>query len=370
MIGTQQCFTFVALIAGWLTAEAVEKSEYYTYPMASRGGRKANVDMRMVGFDVKTDSGLLHVNGHVAWLSNPRNHFTVSPPLPGGCGTFERVSHMAKHHSPKCRYATNAGMFNIHTKQCFGNIVSGGQVLKTVPLNETNVAFGIKDGEFVVGYVSPEDIATGGFEELVNGLGWLVKDGVNYIDAGWKEAYKAVQTSGPKDEYKEMRSGRTAIGHDIRGRLIIFQVDGDSRGLHSYGMTLHEVADHLIKFFNVTNAIALDSGGSTSFAKDGQFINYPSDQYPPSCPQLPPFECERPTSTALCIHDTEDLADDPKVVMSFWSLGGVMVVAALAGSVIGGVAMMNSKKSRRKNRDLEKELHEDKSGSEDSVDVH
>jgi len=362
------CLT-LAFTLGWFMTQAVEVSEYYTHPMASDGDQKAKVDMRMVGFDVQVDADTLqHVNGHVAWLSNPRDHFSISPALPGGCGTFARVSDVAKLHTPKCRFATNAGLFDVHTKQCFGNIVSDGKVVQTVPLNETNVAFGIKDGKFVVGYVSPDDIAAGGFEELVAGLGWLVKDGKNFVDESWKQAYTAVQTSGKGDWYTRMRSGRTAVGHDAKGRLIIFQVDGDSRGKHSYGMTLNEVADHLIKHFNVTNAIAMDSGGSTSFAKDGQFLNYPSDQYPPSCPQLPPFECERPTSTALCIHDSEDLSDDPKLVMSFWSFGGVMVVAALAGSVVGGMAMMHSKKSR-KNRDLEEELHEDKSGSEDSVEV-
>jgi len=354
----------------WFLAGAVEFAEFFTHPMASDGDREAKVDMRMVGFDIKLDDDTLqHVNGHVAWLSNPRDHFSITPALPGGCGTFARVSDVAKLHTPKCRFATNAGLFDVHTKQCFGNIVSDGRVVQTVPLNETNVAFGVKDGKYVIGYVSPEDIAEGGFEELVAGLGWLVRDGKNFVDASLKEANTAVQTSGKGDWYVRMRSGRTAVGHDAEGRLIIFQVDGDSRGKHSYGMTLNEVADHLIKHFNVTNAVAMDSGGSTSFAKDGQFINYPSDQYPPSCPQLPPYECERPTSTALCIHDTEDLTDDPKVVLSFWSLGGAMVVAALAGSVISGVAMMNSKKRRRKERDLEEELTENKEESEESVEV-
>jgi len=228
-------------------------------------------------------------------------------------------------------------------------------------MEETNVAFGIKNGEFVVGYVSPEDIAAGGFEELVNGLGWLVKDGKNYIDESWEDAYKAVQTSGNGDKYKEMRSGRTAIGHDIKGRLIIFQVDGDARGVHSYGMTLHEVADHLIKFFNVTNAIALDSGGSTSFAKDGQFINYPSDQYPPSCPQLPPFECERPTSTGLCIYDSEDMLGG---VISFASLGGYAVAAAggaLIGALAGSYFLNKRKKSRTSDKEKELSLTSDES---------
>merc|ERR1712217_690186 len=212
------------------------------------------------------------------------------------------------------------------------------------------------NGEYVIGYVSPEDIAAGGFEELVNGLGWLVRDGVNYIDAGWVDAYKGVQTSGPGDAYKDMRSGRTAIGHDIKGRLLIFQVDGDARGVHSYGMTLHEVADHLIKFFNVTNAIALDSGGSTSFAKDGQFINYPSDQYPPSCPQLPPFECERPTSTAICIYDPEDSLGS---IISFASTAGVIAGGALI-ILIGALAIL---KSQGKLHSSKEELTEELSDS-------
>merc|ERR1712048_1244082 len=89
-----------------------------------------------------------------------------SQPLPGGCGTFSRVTDIAKLHTPKCRFATNAGLFNVHTKACYGYIVSDGAAIQTIPLNETDVAFGIKDGQFVVGYVSPEDIAADGFEEL------------------------------------------------------------------------------------------------------------------------------------------------------------------------------------------------------------
>merc|ERR1712032_1561393 len=126
-------------------------------------------------------------------------------------------------------------------------------------------------------------------------------------------------------------------------------------GVHSYGMTLHEVADHLIKFFNVTNAIALDSGGSTSFARDGEFINYPSDQFPP-------FECERPTSTALCIHDSEDMLDG---VMSFVGSAGGYVCAIAVGVLMGAVATMYVAKSRKRAGDLKKSLTDDE--SEDGI---
>jgi len=358
----------LALITRWLAIEAVKSAEYYTYPMPPAGGNKAAVEMRIVGFDVDLGNDMTqHVNGHVAMLSNPQKHFSVVPPLPGGCGTFSRVSDVANLHSPKCRFATNAGLFNVHTKACYGNIVSNGKILQTVPLNETNVVFGVKNGRYIVGYVSPEDIKGGGFEELVAGLGWLVKNGTNVVKETWKDANIDVQTSGKGFKYARMRSGRTAVGHDSEGRLVIFQVDGDARGVHSYGMTLEEVADRLISHFNVTNAIGLDSGGSTSFARDGNMVNYPSDQQPPSCPELPPYECERPTSTALCVHDSVE--EQPKVTLSFWSFGAVMAAVGLLGSAVGGVAAMTMKKSRKErdgNRDLKAELTDDKEDSDNS----
>merc|ERR1712012_476397 len=44
-------------------------------------------------------------------------------------------------------------------------------------------------------------------------------------------------------------------------------------------------------------------------ASDGILISYPSDIRPPSCPDEPDerglFQCERPVSTVLCIHEQE-----------------------------------------------------------------
>merc|ERR1719221_2125396 len=289
----------------------VSESDYSFYPMASvEAGGKADVEVRMVGMDVKQDDNhLLHVNGHIAWLNNPAGHFSVSEPLPGGCGNLVRVSDVAKLHSPKCRVATNGGLFNVHNKKCFGNVVADGKIVQTEPLTRANANFGIKDGKFVVGYLSPDDIAKGGFEQLITGLDWLVRDGRNYVKESWAQAYTDVQTSGAGEKYMKMVSGRTALGFDRDGRLIIFQVDGDARGVHSYGLKLTQMADLLIEKFNVTNAVAMDSGGSTSFVQDGILINYGSDNRAPSCPIGPPYECERPTSTVLCIHDGYGVSD-------------------------------------------------------------
>jgi len=293
-------------------------------PMAQVPGvNKAQLDVRMVGQEVAGN----HVTGHLVTLANPVGRMQLALP-PNGCGTRELTTVTAKSHRPFCKLAINAGYFNVHNGACIGNVVSHGQIVQTVPLAQGNVNFGVKDGKFYVGYLEPEEMY--GFDMLVSGVVWLVRDGKNNVDRGWKEANITVQTSG--DKYATNLASRTAVGYDAQGRLIIVQVDGSiSVGHNKRGMDMKELANLLIQHGAVV-AINLDGGGSSAMAHNGVLINYPSDNQPPSCHKSGLFQCERPVSTVLCIHEQEgSLASAGTSPGMYLAVGGlIFALGALA----------------------------------------
>ena len=82
------------------------------------------------------------------------------------------------------------------------------------------------------------------------------------------------------------RNPRTAVGQLANGRVILVATDGRQPG-YSVGMTNFELAQTLVRLGAVT-ASALDAGGSTTMAFEGQLLNRPSDP-----------GGERPVSTSL-----------------------------------------------------------------------
>jgi flagellar hook assembly protein FlgD len=71
------------------------------------------------------------------------------------------------------------------------------------------------------------------------------------------------------------RHPRTAIGQRADGRIIMVVVDGRRPG-YSAGMTNFELAQTMIRLGAYT-ASALDAGGSSTMAFDGELLNRPSD---------------------------------------------------------------------------------------------
>jgi hypothetical protein len=71
------------------------------------------------------------------------------------------------------------------------------------------------------------------------------------------------------------RHPRTAVGQRADGRIIMVVVDGRRPG-YSAGMTNFELAQTMIRLGCVT-ASALDAGGSSTMAFDGQLLSRPSD---------------------------------------------------------------------------------------------
>jgi len=315
-----------------LTAGAVQyasgSSSFVTHPIAAG---KPSLDLSVL--TVAATSQIIndshaHVNGHIVRVSNPKGRLSIVEPLPGGCGTTAFVQTTAALHQPKCRLAVNAGYYDLKNRwNCIGNVVSDNRIVQTGNFAQRNVNFGIKDGQWIVGYISPEEIHAGGFEQLVEGMGWIVHEGKNYVDEGWKEAYHGAGAGG--EGYAATTSGRTGIGYDAQGQLMILQLDGHT-GAPSWGATMAQLADMMIEL-GAVEAINMDGGGSTQMFQDGIQIGYSSDrtawgaltdQYDPDCPMghgkgnLSRFECLRRVSTIFCIH--EDPESSPATSVELW----------------------------------------------------
>jgi len=290
------------------------------------GVPEAQLNIRMLGAEVGEPPS--HVVGHLVTLANPLQRVSLALP-PGGCGSRELTTVTARSHHPACRLAINAGYFNVHDGSCIGNVVSHGKVVQTVPRAQGNVNFGIKDGKFFVGYFTPEEIQ--GFNHMVSGVVWLVRNGKNYVAQGWKEANITVQTSG--DKYATNLASRSAVGFDKSGKLIVVQIDGSiAVGANKRGMDMNSLADKLIEL-GAVQAINLDGGGSSAMAHDGVLINYPSDMKPPSCDPSGLYQCERPVSTILCIHEREGvMVPTAGAVYNAQPVsGGLSVIALIVG---------------------------------------
>jgi len=82
-------------------------------------------------------------------------------------------------------------------------------------------------------------------------------------------------------------------------------------------------------------AINLDGGGSSAMAHNGILINYPSDNQPPSCHKSGLYQCERPVSTILCLHEQKNGVS--AVPSSVGSNFGTIILGALISILAGAV---------------------------------
>lgn len=100
--------------------------------------------------------------------------------------------------------------------------------------------------------------------DAIGGGPALVRDG--HIAVPTTEAFSSYQLS--------LRHPRTAVGQLADGRILLVAVDG--RTSRSAGMTIRDLALELQRLRAVT-AMALDGGGATTLAFDGDLLNTPSD---------------------------------------------------------------------------------------------
>jgi flagellar hook assembly protein FlgD len=105
--------------------------------------------------------------------------------------------------------------------------------------------------------------------DVANALG-----GGPLIIRGGKPVFRA--NEGFSASLLSPRNPRTAVGQRADGRILLVAVDGGQPG-YSVGMTNFELALALMRLGAVT-ASALDAGGSTTMAFDGQLLNHPSER--------------------------------------------------------------------------------------------
>lgn len=144
-----------------------------------------------------------------------------------------------------------------------GFIVHNGEVLYNQVKNEKTkqdtVAF-TKEGMLIVGKHSMEELKKLGIKEGVSFGPPLIVNGKPTItkgDGGWGIA------------------PRTAIGQKETGEVLLLVIDG--RSLSSFGATLRDVQEILLKY-GAVNAANLDGGSSATMYFNGKVINKPSDK--------------------------------------------------------------------------------------------
>lgn len=102
--------------------------------------------------------------------------------------------------------------------------------------------------------------------DIIGGAGLLARDG-RFVDSWEAESFAA--------GFAENRHPRTMIGNGPDGTVWLVAVDGRQPQL-SAGMTLVELRE-LARSLELTNALNLDGGGSTTMWVKGQVVNSPSD---------------------------------------------------------------------------------------------
>ncbi|XP_046585412.1 LOW QUALITY PROTEIN: N-acetylglucosamine-1-phosphodiester alpha-N-acetylglucosaminidase-like [Haliotis rubra] len=232
-------------------------------------------------------------------VNNPVKTFSVlEPGTPGTClnGSAERATVRESAKQKHCILATNAGFFNTHTGECYGNIYSDGRLVGDSD-GVQNAHFGVTaDGYIYVGYLSELDLLTQHFTQLVGGVLWILREGEIYVDESVKIECSDTEETGTLREFATVKSARVAVGHDKDGRILIAQVDGKTGSL---GVDLQEMASILLDL-GFVNAINLDGGGSATTVINSTLVSHPSDLCPDKM-----FNCERRVSTILCVHDPD-----------------------------------------------------------------
>jgi hypothetical protein len=150
-----------------------------------------------------------------------------------------------------------------------------------------------------------------GVTDAIGGGPVLVRSGKAVFNAN--EAFVASQLALPEP--------RTAVGQLADGRLVLVVVDGRRPG-YSTGMTNFELALALVRIGAVSGA-ALDGGGSSTMAFDGQLLNRPSGT-----------TGERPVSEALLVGYLGIHAPLPAVSVLSPNGDGVAEAQALAYKVV------------------------------------
>jgi flagellar hook assembly protein FlgD len=182
------------------------------------------------------------------------------PTTPATSGVVEAVL------SPFPAATPNADLVGFVTENRRGNtpIPPGGAVLAAKGSQGQRLAVEAVAGQLVTVrlVLSPE------WRDVPEALG-----GGPIIVRGGKPIFNALEDFG--SAHLNRRHPRTAVGQRADGRIVMLVVDGRRPG-YSAGMTNFELAQAMIRL-GVVTASALDAGGSSTMAFDGQLLSRPSD---------------------------------------------------------------------------------------------
>ena len=217
------------------------------------------------------------ITSFLTQIRHPVGYLHVKTTDPdNGCVGMVKTSTQAEKNG--CKFAINAGPFNMDNGACEGSIISNGTVFQ-VDSTSGYSSFGLTaDGRYVFGDVSDEEVTANKITELVSGfVGPLLVD---------HDTPCGAHADGDKV------AQRQAIGIDKDGVLLILTVDGTEEPPHS--MTIPELCD-AFKSLGAVVALNLDGGGSTTTWQDGEFVNRPTceDHFMP--------ECERSVASTICV---------------------------------------------------------------------
>ncbi len=131
-------------IKSMLRTPNAKKDEYEIFDVNQSDKNVSHAQVQV--HQIAADYASTLVNGRFIHLDNPINHFSILEPK-DGCGTHYTVQETVASRTKKCRVATNAGFFNTHNFQCYGNLVANGKVVQ----NQThhNANFGITKVYFI-----------------------------------------------------------------------------------------------------------------------------------------------------------------------------------------------------------------------------
>eukprot|EP00762_Andalucia_godoyi_P006275 ANDGO_05865.mRNA.1 hypothetical protein CAOG_02765 len=227
------------------------------------------------------------VHGYVVQVPDPIGKVSVEEPL-NGCPGLIRTSVSAEQ--ARCKYAMNAGFFDVYRGTCLGHVVSNGKTVESKLGRIDNAVFGIlKNGSYAVGYVTKADVSAAlPFQQLVSGVTYLIRAGEVSI------LTDSIAYESPDYDFVWEKAPRTAIGFNQAGELLLAEVDGDEA--LNKGLDLFEWAN-LLHQFGFYYAVNLDGGGSTVLVRDTKSISRPSDY----CATNPGARCERAVTTFICV---------------------------------------------------------------------
>ena len=151
-----------------------------------------------------------------------------------------------------------------------GFVLSYGGLAPPPPLRDLEVGDTLRiEREFVTRHgTAPETWATA--EHVIGGAGLLVRDGQAIADWTVEDLRAGFTTE---------RHPRTIIGVDRTGTIWLVTVDGRNPAV-SLGMTFAEL-QRLSARLELTDALNLDGGGSTTMVVRGAVVNHPSDSAGP-----------------------------------------------------------------------------------------